>query len=133
LRITSRMIFSERPIDDQQVDQQFIAYTSYHHIDKSPDGAIRYTFGVPFTRFGTNYFPYSTLGENFIAQRLPGMSKEGYWPLAPETVNQWKLFADDIRRDLRILKAMGYEITRLHHLELLWDIDPTTKKPYVDP
>src|SRR5207237_4061295 len=63
---------------------------------------------------------------------LPRMSKERYWPLAPETVNQWKLFADDIRRDLRILKAMGYEITRLHHLELLWDIDPTTKKPYIE-
>jgi hypothetical protein len=61
------------------------------------------------------------------------MSKEGYWPLAPETVNQWPLFKDDIKRDLRILKAMGFVISRLHHLELLWDKDPKTNKPYVDP
>jgi len=115
------------------VDQQFIALTSYRHLDKTDDGKIRYTFGVPYTRFGTNYFPYSTLGENFITQRIPNMSKEGYWPLAPETVNQWKLFADDIRRDLRIVKAMGFQVSRLHHLELLWDKDPKSNKPYVDP
>jgi hypothetical protein len=59
---------------DQQVDQQFIAMTSFRHQEQTDAGAgagIRYTFGVPFTRFGTNYFPYSTLGENFITQRLP--------------------------------------------------------------
>src|SRR5205814_924976 len=80
-------------------------------------------FGVPYTKFGTAYFPYSTLGENFGRLHMPGMSQEGYWPLAADTVKQWNLFADDIRRDLRIAKAMGFESIRLHHLEMLEPLD----------
>ncbi|HEX8523908.1 MAG TPA: hypothetical protein VF669_16760 [Tepidisphaeraceae bacterium] len=131
LKITSRLIFSTSAMTDEQVDQAFIAMTSFRHQDKI-DAGTRLTLGVPFTRFGTAYFPYSTFGENFINLRIPGMSKEGYWPLAAETVNRWELFTDDIKRDLRILKAMGFELDRLHHLELLWDKDPGTKKPFVD-
>ncbi len=131
LTISSRLILSSGVMTDEQVDQAFVAMTGYRHQEPTKEG-IRYSIGVPYTKFGTNYFPYSTLGENFINLRIPGMSKEGYWPLAPETVNQWKLFADDIKRDLRILKAMGFEISRLHHLELIWDKDPKTNKPYVE-
>jgi hypothetical protein len=133
LTIVSRLIFSDSAMTDQQVDNHFVSLVSYRHLDKTEAGGIRHTFGVPFTRFGTNYFPYSTLGENFITKRIPNMSKEGYWPLSPETVNQWPLFVDDVRRDLRILKAMGFEISRLHHFELLWDKNPKTDRPYVDP
>ena len=129
LLIGSRMIFSGSAITDERADQHFIAYTGFNPQEKTAGGA-KVTFGVPFTRFGTNYFPYSTLGENFVTLKQPGMSKEGYWPLAPETVKQYKLFADDIRRDLRIAKAMGFELIRLHHVELLWDNDPTGK-PYL--
>ena len=129
LAIGSRMIFSESATTDERADQHFIAYTGYNPQEKTKDGA-KVSFGVPFARFGTNYFPYSTLGENFVSMKQAGMSKEGYWPLAPETVKQYKFFADEIRRDLRIAKAMGFELIRLHHVELLWDNDPSGK-PYV--
>src|SRR3954467_12020186 len=80
---------------------------------------------------GTDFFPYSTLGENFANLLTPGMSKEGYWALAPQTVLQWQKFADDIRRDLRTIKAMGFDLVRLHHLEVIYDVDPKTKQPYI--
>ncbi|HEV2293457.1 MAG TPA: hypothetical protein VGR35_06345 [Tepidisphaeraceae bacterium] len=126
LLIGSRMIFSGVPISEERADQHFIAYTGYNAQEKTSDGA-KVSFGVPFTRFGTNYFPYSTLGENFVTLKQPGMSKDYYWPLAPETVKQYKRFADDIKRDLRIAKAMGFELIRLHHVELLWDNDADGK------
>lgn len=127
LAIVSRMIFRDTPISDERADQHFIAYTGYNPQEKTENGA-RVTFGVPFTRFGTNYFPYSTLGENFVTLKQPGMSSDYYWPLAPETVKQYTLFADDIKRDLRIAKAMGFELIRLHHVELLWDKDAHGKE-----
>jgi hypothetical protein len=129
LLIASRMIFDGAAISDDRADQQFIAYTGFNPQEKTAGGA-KVSFGVPFARFGTNYFPYSTLGENFVTVKQPGMSKDGYWPLAPETVKQYKLFADEIKRDLRIAKAMGFELIRLHHVELLWDKD-TGGKEYV--
>ncbi|MEO6435122.1 MAG: hypothetical protein ABIP55_05105, partial [Tepidisphaeraceae bacterium] len=89
-------------------------------------------FGVPFARFGTAYFPFSTLGENFEKWHMPGQSKESYWPLSADTVTQWKLFADDIRRDLRIAKSMGFESIRLHHLELIDPLPKEVQHEYLD-
>src|SRR5205814_5890035 len=57
---------------------------------------------------------------------------ESFWPLAADTVNQWRLFADDIRRDLRIAKAMGFALVRLHHLELLGPIEKKVRQEYLD-
>jgi hypothetical protein len=96
--------------------------------------SIQYSIGVPHTRFGTNYFPYSTLGENFDIKKLPGMDRDGYWALAADTVNKWQLFADDIRRDLRIAKTLGFELIRLHHLEIIYaDAIPKEKRfEYLD-
>jgi hypothetical protein len=131
LTIRSRIAFDGFAITDDRADQNFVAYVGYNPQQVTTIGG-KITFGVPFTKMGTNYFPYSTLGENFGQMRMAGMSKEGYWPLAPQTVNQWPLFADDIKRDLRILKSMGFELVRLHHLELLWDKDKSGK-PYVEP
>jgi hypothetical protein len=130
LTITSRLAFDATAVTDDAADQRFVAYAGYNPQQVTTVGG-KVTFGVPYTRVGTNYFPYSTLGENFGKLRMKGMSKEGYWPLAPQTVLQWETFADDIRRDLRILKAMGYDLCRLHHLEVLWDDDPATGKPYI--
>ncbi|MCA1639105.1 MAG: hypothetical protein LC768_12365 [Acidobacteria bacterium] len=62
----------------------------------------------------------------------PGMDRDGYWTLAADTVKQWRLFADDIRRDLRVAKALGFELIRLHHLELLDAIDKPTRFEYLD-
>ena len=132
LTITSRVAFDTAAVSDDEADQRFVAYVGYNPQQVTTVGG-KITFGVPFTRMGTNYFPFSTLGENFDQLRMEGMSKEGYWPLAPQTVIQWEKFADDIRRDLRILKAMGYELCRLHHLELLWNKNEKTGEYVIDP
>lgn len=127
----SRLVFNERPLSDLRADQIFVAYTCYREQKSQPDG-VAFHIGVPHVRFGTSYFPYSTLGENFDYVKLPGMDREGYWPLAADTVNQWELFADDIRRDLCIAKAMGFDVIRLHHLEVLGGVGPEVRQEYLD-
>ena len=131
ISLTSRLAFNQNLQSDEQTDDAFVAYTSYAEQKNSAD-KIEYSIGVPFTRFGTNYFPFSTLGENFDIKKLPGMDRDGYWPLAADTVNKWQLFADDIRRDLRIAKTLGFELIRLHHLELLNQIDKEKRFEYLD-
>jgi hypothetical protein len=131
LVFTSRLAFSAEKMSDEQVDQSFIAYTGFNPELKDGD-TVRLSFGVPFTRFGTAYFPYSTLGENFEQWHMPGQSQNSYWPLSADTVMQWKLFADDIRRDLRIAKAMGFESIRLHHLELIAPLPKEVQDEYLD-
>lgn len=129
---TSRMAFSKTPMTDEQVDNAFVAYTGYAEQKLNSGGNVEMSLGVPYTRFGTNYFPYSTLGENFDIKKLPGMDRDAYWPLAGDTVKQWRLFADDIKRDLRIAKTLGFEMIRLHHLELIYAIDKPTRLEYLD-
>src|SRR5262249_27614701 len=73
-----------------------------------------------------------TLGENFDELKLPGMDRDGFWPLAADTVTHWRDFADDIRGDLRIAKSMGFQLIRLHHLELLGAIPKDTRQEYLD-
>jgi len=128
---SSRLIFNNAPLADTSVDDMFVAYAGYAEQRRMNEGT-RVSIGVPFVRFGTNYFPYSTLGENFDMLKLPGMDREAYWPLAADTVTEWRLFADDIRRDLRIAKAMGFELIRLHHLELIAPLDAKVKTEYLD-
>ncbi|MDQ3756204.1 MAG: hypothetical protein M3371_15915 [Acidobacteriota bacterium] len=136
LRFAARVVLSRAPLTDARADEEFIAYTGYatqsYNRDGSDGGAARIEIGVPGVRFGTNYFPYSTLGENFTTLKLPGMDRAAYWPLAADTVKQWRLFADDIRRDLRIAKAMGFDLIRLHHLELISSLDEKIKTGYLD-
>jgi hypothetical protein len=129
LTFTSRVTFDKSAANDDVADQRFVGYVGFNSQEITTVGA-RVKFGVPFTRMGTNYFPYSTLGENFGHLRMAGMSKEGYWPLAPMAVNKWQLFADDIRRDLATIKALGFDLVRLHHLELIYDKDKKGQ-PYV--
>lgn len=128
---SSRLAFSKTAMTDEQVDNAFVAYASYAE-QKQENGKIDYEIGVPFTRFGTNYFPYSTLGENFDIKKLPGMDRDAYWAFAADTVNKWQLFADDIRRDLRIAKTLGFELIRLHHLELIEGVEKAKQIEYLD-
>lgn len=128
---SSRLILSKTALSNTEVDQTFVAFAGYNPQQEQPDGAT-ISCGVPSVRFGTSYFPYSTLGENFDNVKLPGMDREAFWPLAADTVLQWRLFADDIRRDLRIAKAMGFQLIRLHHLELLAPIPKDTRREYLD-
>lgn len=130
-KYTSRIAFYSNPATDEQVDNAFVAYTSYAQ-QKISGNKFEYQLGVPYARFGTNYFPYSTLGENFDRLKLPGMDRDAYWPAAPDTVTNWRMFADDIRRDLRIAKTLGFELIRLHHLELIQTVDKKTQLEYLD-
>jgi hypothetical protein len=133
VRFASRMIFATAPaqLDDTRVTQHFLACNSAR-LQTRQDAATRVEWGVPGVRFGTSYFPYSTLGENFDRKKLPGMDREAFWPLAADTVLRWREFADEIRRDLRIAKHMGFERIRLHHLELLAAIPDETRAEYLD-
>jgi len=127
----SRLAFEPAPISDVRATEQFLAYTGYWRQDRR-DAEVTLSFGVPHVRFGTSYFPYSTLGENFDRLKLPGMDSEGYWPLAADTVQQWPLFADAIRRDLRIAKAMGFHVIRLHYLDVIAQLDARVQREYLD-
>lgn len=131
ISFTSRIAFFKTPQTDEQIDNAFVAYTSYAE-QKMSGSKIDYEIGVPYTRFGTNYFPYSTLGENFDRLKLPGMDRDAYWAAAPDTVKNWRMFADEIRRDLRIAKTLGFELIRLHHLELIQTVDKKTQLEYLD-
>ncbi|MGI8907566.1 MAG: hypothetical protein ACR2IE_13870 [Candidatus Sumerlaeaceae bacterium] len=129
----SRIVVNASAIDNKTADEQFVSYTCYQgQFGDSWKDKSTYQVGVPYVTFATSYFPYSTLGENFDRYKLPGQDREGYWPLSADTVNQWRLFADDIRRDLRIARAMGFEVIRLHHLELLDQITTDTRREYMD-
>ncbi len=131
LAFASRLVFDDGALTNTRADEIFIAYAGYAEQRRTSE-AVRISIGVPGVRFGTNYFPYSTLGENFGFLKLPGMDRAAYWPLAADTVTHWRLFADDIRRDLRIAKAMGFELIRLHHFELLAPLEQRIKEEYLD-
>lgn len=113
---THRLAFTDRPVDAEAAANAFVAYTSFN-----PRKGETLHFGTPGVMFGTAYFPYSTFGENFIKAKLPGMSQDSYWPLAADVVKNYKLFADQIRTDLRIAKSMGFQSIRLHHLEMIFN------------
>ncbi len=131
MKFTHRLMLSDKPVADARADQAFIAYTTF--TPQAHDGDnLKVNIGAPFTKFGTAYFPYSTLGENFEGWHLPGQSKETYWPLSADTVKNYKLFADDIKRDLRIAKAMGFQTIRMHHLEMISTLDKSTQDEYLD-
>jgi hypothetical protein len=119
LAFTHRLVFSDKPVSNEDATNAFVAYATYNAQDAST-----LSLGTGYVTFGTAYFPFSTLGENFGRFKLPGMSQDSYWPLAADVVKQYELFADDIRRDLRIAKSMGFQSIRLHHMEMLW----TTEK-----
>lgn len=127
----TRLVFHSEAVSDGQATEHFIAYTGYSREDRVGQ-ATEITFGVPDVRFGTSYFPYSTLGENFDRLKLPGMSQEGYWPLAADTVTQWPLFADAIQRDVRIAKAMGFHVIRLHYLDVIAALPAAVQRAYLD-
>ncbi|MGI8965599.1 MAG: COG1470 family protein [Limisphaerales bacterium] len=129
--VTTRLAFQESKVTDDAADQVFLGTTSYRE-QRLNGKKTELVFGVAGVRFGTSYFPYSTLGENFDDKKLPGMDRESFWPLAADTVQQWPIFADEIRRDLRLTKWMGFKLIRLHHLELLGPIDKKIRYEYLD-
>ena len=111
----------------EEADRAYVAYNSYMARHGS-----RVEIGVPSVTFGTSYFPYSTLGENFGELKLPGQQTDAFWPLSADTVTRWRDFAPDIRRDLRIAKAMGFTVIRLHYVDVIAKLPESVQFEYLD-
>lgn len=93
---------------------------------------IRIDLGVRDVTFGVSYFPYSTLTENFDYYRTPGLNKEGFWAFSPALWMRWRELAPRMRTDMHIIRAMGFERVRLHHLELLQKMDRGVALAFLD-
>ena len=114
------MNFRILPPDDvgmRRVDEAFIGYAGYRSVRRFEE-ALHYDFGVDGVRFGTNYFPHSTFGENFEHWRSAGLRGDRWWPVFGDS---WRFFKDGIRRDLRIARSLGLDWIRIHHFD--GDID----------
>lgn len=97
------------------------------------DGTVtRVALGVPHTMFGVSYFPYSTFTENLDYYRVPGMTSDNFWPIAPPMWAQWKKFIPTMRTDFRIIRSMGFDVVRLHHLELLQKMNRAEALAFLD-
>jgi hypothetical protein len=94
--------------------------------------AGRAELGVPYTTFGIAYFPYSTFTENFDFHRVAGLNSESFWPISPTMWAQWRRFVPRMRTDLHVIRAMGYDAVRLHHLELLRTLDRAEAFAFLD-
>ncbi|HEU4632213.1 MAG TPA: hypothetical protein VFS08_20850, partial [Gemmatimonadaceae bacterium] len=88
--------------------------------------------GVPWVTFGTAYFPYSTLAENLDFYRTPGLDRETFWAISPTMWARWREFVPRMKTDLRIARAMGFDVIRLHHLELLQSLDRAEALAFLD-
>jgi hypothetical protein len=99
-------------------ESQLRGFAGYRTVSNNAGGAD-VSLGVPSVTFGTSYFPYSTLAENFDFYRTPGLSSEGFWPVSTKMWTGWRAYVPRMETDFHIIKAMGFDMVRLHHLELL--------------
>jgi hypothetical protein len=117
-------------------ESQLFAFAGYRRARASvaTHGAPSDTIdiGVPAVAFGTSYFPYSTFGENFDFYRSPGTNQETWWPIATGSWAQWRKFVPRMQTDLHIIRAMGFEWVRLHHLELLRQLESREAFAFLD-
>ena len=112
-------------------DSQLLVFAGYRSARRD-EGSLMLDLGVPAVEFGTSYFPYSTLAENFDFYRTPGIDRETWWPFSPRMWSQWRAFMPRMRTDLRIIRAMGFEWVRLHHLELLQTMEQSETLAFLD-
>jgi hypothetical protein len=88
--------------------------------------------GVRAVTFGTAYFPYSTFVENLDYYRTPGTDRETWWPVSPVQWAKWRAYVPLMRTDLHIIRAMGFDVVRLHHLELLQQLPRAEALAFLD-
>lgn len=88
--------------------------------------------GVRHVTFGTAYFPYSTFVENLDYYRVPGTDRETWWPISPTQWARWRQYVPQMRTDMHIIRAMGFDVVRLHHLELLQKVDRREALAFLD-
>lgn len=112
-------------------ESQLRAFAGYRST-KNAAGVDSVELGVRAVTFGTSYFPYSTFGENFDYYRVPGMSSEAFWPISPAMWSRWREWIPRMRTDLRIARAMGFTVIRLHHMELLQKLPRNEALAFLD-
>ncbi|MCX6376419.1 MAG: hypothetical protein NTU88_10380, partial [Armatimonadetes bacterium] len=125
-----RLAMSKSPKPGWEQSQLYVT-AGYRNVAESKDKAV-VDLGVPWVEFGTSYFPYSTMCENFDFYRTAGLDREGWWPFSPQMWENWKAFVPQMQTDLRIIKAMGFDLVRLHHLELLGEMDRANAFAFMD-
>jgi hypothetical protein len=101
----------------QSIDDAFNSFAGYQGVSHQND-QLQIDFGVQGVSFGTSYFPHSTFAENFEYWHSAGMSGQfrpvdKWWPM----FKYWEFFKGEIRRDMRIVNAMGLEWIRIHHFD----------------
>ncbi len=128
--LKSRLAVSSAPQSDW-AESQLRGFAGYRTAERRGSDVL-VSIGVPSVTFGTSYFPYSTLAENFDYYRTPGMTSEGFWPMSPVMWAQWRKWIPRMRTDLNIVRAMGFESVRLHHLELLQTMERDAAFEFLD-
>ena len=112
-------------------ESQLRVFAGYRSVARA--GAVETVdLGVRGVVFGTSYFPYSTFAENFDFYRTPGINSETWWPFSARLWLQWRVFIPRMQTDLHIIRAMGFESVRLHHLELLQQMEQKEALAFMD-
>jgi hypothetical protein len=112
-------------------DSQLRVFSGFQSVH-ADSGVETVELGAPAVSFGTSYFPYSTFTENFDYFRTPGLDRETWWPFSPLMWSNWRAFVPRMQTDLHIIRAMGFEWVRLHHLELLQEMDTEQALAFLD-
>ncbi|MBN2210545.1 MAG: hypothetical protein JW709_04040 [Sedimentisphaerales bacterium] len=103
------------PDDEAWRTSQHYTYAGYRLAREKKNETI-YDLGAHEVRFGTSYFPYSTFVENFDYFRVKGDDREGWWPFSPTMWLEWEKFKPAMKRDIRIMKALGFSYLRPHYV-----------------
>ena len=125
-----RLAAAERP-PTNWAESQLHGFAGFRAVEEEK-GKTRVDLGVPAVTFGVSYFPYSTFAENFGFYRTPGLDRDTFWPISATMWRDWRAYRDRIRTDLRIIRAMGFERIRQHHLELLQQLPEAEVLAYLD-
>ncbi|AHG89790.1 hypothetical protein J421_2253 [Gemmatirosa kalamazoonensis] len=113
-------------------ESQLRGFTGYRTATRAGTASAVADLGVPYVTFGTAYFPYSTLAENLDFYRTPGLDRETFWGISPKMWANWRAYAPRMKSDLRIARAMGFDVIRLHHVELLQSLDRPQALAFLD-
>ncbi|MCP4285775.1 MAG: hypothetical protein GY792_15170 [Gammaproteobacteria bacterium] len=105
-----RLLEQDNENDTAVIDRAFTAWNGYRKVIKGVSGP-HIEYGVENVRFGTSYFPHSTLIENFKYWRVKDAYGQSWWPISASV---WEYGKEEIKRDLRIAKALGLDMIRIH-------------------
>lgn len=130
MKLSWRLAVSPKPARDWEKSHMLV-FSGYRAVSESGDGAT-VDLGVRAVQFGTSYFPYSTLCENHDFYRTPGLDRETWWPFSQKMWGNWRAFIPRMQTDLRIIKAMGFDWVRLHHMELLGQMERANALAFLD-